>query len=234
MSRPQAISRPLLVLDSATRHPVVALADTNGTLLATRQWESRHRHGEELLQGVDGLLAESGVARRELAGVIVGTGPGSFTGLRIGLATAKVIAYSLGIPLVGVSSTHALAQAVAIKGDVAVTLPAGASDSYVHLIATRGETEIARLVGSPADLRAAVGGATRVAVDTGDDAAPSDAIERGHRAVAGLAAALAGLGAAALESGTIDDPARLVPAYVALPRGIARAAAEMEWSPDLR
>ncbi len=52
--------------------------------------------------------------------------------------------------------------------------------------------------------------------------------------ISGQAAALARLGAAALAAGEIDDPQTLVPAYVALPRGIAAAAQEMKWSPDLR
>jgi hypothetical protein len=53
-------------------------------------------------------------------------------------------------------------------------------------------------------------------------------------AIDGVADALAQLGAAALRAGETDDPATLVPAYVALPRGLAAAAAEMTWSPDLR
>ena len=82
-----------------------------GKLLGEQRWESRHRHGEELLERIDRLLAEAGARKGDLAGVIVGTGPGSFTGLRIGLATAKTIAYSLGIPVVGVSTTVAIAHA---------------------------------------------------------------------------------------------------------------------------
>ena len=63
--------------------------------------------------------------------MVVGTGPGSFTGLRIGLATAKTIAYSLGIPLVGIQTTVALGKADG-QADAIVTLPAGAADRYVH------------------------------------------------------------------------------------------------------
>jgi tRNA threonylcarbamoyladenosine biosynthesis protein TsaB len=224
----------LLILDTATRTPVVALARPDGSLLGERRWQSHHRHGEELLQRIDDLLAEAGVARRDLTGVVVGTGPGSFTGLRIGLATAKTIAYSLDVPIVGVSSTLALATAMAAadptRTEVTVTLPAGASDRYVHRIrfddGTPTEADSAQLVASGEI------GAEMVAVDLESAAEAAQAL--GIRAVEGLAAALASLGARRLAEGAPDDVAALVPAYVALPRGIANAAAEMEWSPDLR
>ena len=76
-------------------------------LVGESQWESHHRHGEELLKKLDDLLRACICKAHDLAGVIVGTGPGSFTGLRIGLATAKTIAYSLDVPIVGVSTTQA-------------------------------------------------------------------------------------------------------------------------------
>jgi tRNA threonylcarbamoyladenosine biosynthesis protein TsaB len=228
--------RTLLVLDTATRTPVAALATSEGAVVAARSWQSRHRHGEELLQRIDEVLAEAGTARAALAGVVVGTGPGSFTGLRIGLATAKTIAYSLGVPMCGVSSTEALAlAALATEPDLdelVVTLPAGASDRYEHrfrIDARRPiEIEPPQLVAEPPSAALPT-----AAVDIETDV-PEDALARGRQAVGGLAQALATLGAARLAAGGAEDVAQLVPAYVALPRGIARAVAEMEWSPDLR
>ncbi len=227
----------LLIIDTATRTPVVALADGAGKLLAEQRWESRHRHGEELLARIDRLLAESGARKSDLTGVIVGTGPGSFTGLRIGLATAKTIAYSFSIPVVGVSTTVAIANsaqdAYERVEEVVVTLPAGAVDRYEHRVRLSSprpiETDAPRLVAEPASATDGL-----VAIDLDPPLVPEGAIERGKRAMEGLAASLAELGAARLTTGEADDPAELVPAYVALPRGIARAAAEMEWSPDLR
>jgi tRNA threonylcarbamoyl adenosine modification protein YeaZ len=209
----------ILVLDTATRTPVVCLAAADGAVLAERHWESRHRHGEELLARLDEALAEAGTTRRALTAVVVGTGPGSFTGLRIGLATAKTIAYALSIPICGVSSTRALALAAANADPgakkVTIALPAGAADRYLHSF---------RIVdGLPIEAKPASLVAT-----------PPKADERDGQTISGLAAALAQLGATALRAGVTDDPATLVPAYVALPRGIAAAAAEMTWSPDLR
>ena len=221
----------ILVLDTSTRTPVVALSETDGTLKGERRWTSHHRHGEELLQQLDELLTEVGATRGDLTAVVVGTGPGSFTGLRIGLATAKTIAYALNIPIVGLSSTLAIAMAGAdADGEVVVTLPAGASDRYIHRIKVAGsdatEKQAPKLV---ADANV---GVEDVAVDM--EGVPARARERGEKGVANLAGALARLGAERLASGQSDDVAQLVPAYVALPRGIAKAAAEMEWSPDLR
>jgi len=221
----------ILVLDTATRTPVVALTNDDGTLIGERRWPSHHRHGEELLQQLDELLGQTGRARTEITAVVVGTGPGSFTGLRIGLATAKTIAYALNVPIVGISSTLAMAAAAARDdGEVVVTLPAGASDRYVHTIKiTNGQPAERKAPQLVADSRI---GTDDVAVDL-DSASPT-AIQRGESAVAGLAGALGRLGASRLASGGSDDVEQLVPAYVALPRGVAKAAAEMEWSPDLR
>jgi tRNA threonylcarbamoyl adenosine modification protein YeaZ len=235
--------RLLLALDTATRHPTLALVERDDEVVGESQWESQHRHGEELLQRLDTLLANAGVRPRDLSGVIVGIGPGSFTGLRIGLATAKTMAYSLDVPIVGVSTTQALALA-ALDGEsgrteFAVSLPAGATDRYVHRVVVDGDTVTEQappqLVVPGSAFDAACSDALIVAVDLdgAEDISDEDA-QRGETALAGLARALAMLGTQALKAGRQDDIERLVPAYVALPRGIARAVAEMTWSPDLR
>jgi len=232
-----------LAIDTATRHPTLALFDGTGKLGGVRQWTSQHRHGEELLQRLDELLGAANAKPGDLHALVVGLGPGSFTGLRIGLATAKTIAYSLKVPVVGVSTTEALALA-APEGDgrevdYAVTLPAGATDRYIHRVAI-GNGNVLRsdepqLVVPGSAFEQACADSFVVAVDLdGAEDLNDEAIARGKVALSGLAFALAKMGTKALDEGRSDDIERLVPAYVALPRGIARAAAEMTWSPDLR
>ncbi len=235
-----SVGGPLLVLDTATRTPVLGLARENGDLIAHSEWTSRHRHGEELLEHLDQLLASAGVQRTAIGGVVVGTGPGSFTGLRIGLATAKVIAYSLDAPLIGVSTSAAIALAAsgARPLTLAVALPAGVADRYVHLVrvADGRAIEVAppRLVAGDEQLIAAAGQARLVAVDLDAAAVPESARELGRRALDGLAAALAADGARRLAAGERSAPATLVPAYVALPRGVGEVRGEIEWSVDRR
>jgi tRNA threonylcarbamoyladenosine biosynthesis protein TsaB len=232
-----------LIIDTATRTPILALADDEGGIDHERRWQSEHRHGELILEKLNELLKAADAQPREITGVIVGLGPGSFTGLRIGLATAKVIAYTLDVPIIGVSTTEALGQAAVaregINDAVAVALPAGAVDRYVHKLAVDDESVHSetppQLVVPGADFDAAIADALLVAVDlAGASDLSDDAIERGEAALEGLARALASLGIAKLNAGTSDDVYLLTPAYVALPRGIAQAAANMAWSPDLR
>jgi tRNA threonylcarbamoyladenosine biosynthesis protein TsaB len=64
-----------------------------------------------VLEDVDALLNASGLDRSELDALVIGTGPGSFTGLRIGLASARALAFALDLPLAGVSTLAALAAA---------------------------------------------------------------------------------------------------------------------------
>ena len=229
----------MLVIDTATRQGVVGLADGAGKLLAAEAWTTGHRHGEELLTHLDNALARLEAVPRQIKWIAVGIGPGSFTGLRIGLATAKTLAYGLGVPLVGIPTTHALALAADAPGrEVVVALPAGAHDRYVtHLEASANHVDELAPASLVVSLEAEIGASEAVplvAVDLAEPEVPESAVELGLRALNGLAAALARLAAAAFAAGRTDAAAELVPAYVALPRGISQAAANVEWSPDLR
>ena len=87
---------------------------------------------------------------------------------------------------------------------------------------------------APGSLATALGGAPAIAVDVGVELLGAEAEALGEAAVRLLPAALLARAWRRLEAGEHDDIATLVPAYVALPRGVRRAAEELGWSPDLR
>ncbi len=99
----------VLALDTSTFIGTVAVL-RDGQLLAELSASVRASHGETLLPHVDRVLALSGVRLAELDLLAVGIGPGSFTGVRIGVATAKGLALAEQKPLVGVTSLRALAR----------------------------------------------------------------------------------------------------------------------------
>jgi len=101
----------LLAFDTAT--PAVTVALHDGTeLLAEHTEVDARRHGELLAPGIRTVLAEAGRSRLELTDVAVGVGPGPFTGLRVGLVTARALADALGIAVHGVCTLDILAWAV--------------------------------------------------------------------------------------------------------------------------
>jgi tRNA threonylcarbamoyl adenosine modification protein YeaZ len=238
----------ILAIDTATSRTVAALdgARISGT--------SGHRHGRELLRLLDELVdgQDPASALRDVAGIVVGTGPGSFTGLRVGLATAKTIAHAFGLPIVGVPTSVALAVAASREHQrlgeqggtarpIAVLQPAGPSDRYLTLVRIDPKTGEAEVVEPPRILtpgswdEALDAGSALVAVDL-DGAAdlPEAARALGRGALDGLAQALLHLGGARLQRGAVDDVADLVPVYVTLPRGVQEAAASIAWSAELR
>ncbi|WP_278236573.1 tRNA (adenosine(37)-N6)-threonylcarbamoyltransferase complex dimerization subunit type 1 TsaB [Isoptericola sp. AK164] len=95
----------------------VALVDDDGGRLAVRTADERRRHAESLAPLIAEVLAAAGLERTDLTAVVGGTGPAPFTGLRVGLVTARTLALALGIEVLGVPSVDALAvEAVADLG----------------------------------------------------------------------------------------------------------------------
>jgi tRNA threonylcarbamoyl adenosine modification protein YeaZ len=95
----------ILAFDTATDVATSALVE-DGRVLGERATEPR-----ALLEDVDALLAAAGASARDLDALVAGTGPGSFTGTRIGLAVARGLALALDLPVAGVSTLDALASA---------------------------------------------------------------------------------------------------------------------------
>jgi tRNA threonylcarbamoyladenosine biosynthesis protein TsaB len=111
------ISR-LLCLDTSTATARIALVDGAGTVLAQAQ-ATGDRHSVHVLPLVDQVLRAAGLAPGDLDAIACGAGPGSFTGLRVGLAMAKGLALATGKPLLLVSSLDALALDIAAAGSAA-------------------------------------------------------------------------------------------------------------------
>ncbi|WP_405517542.1 tRNA (adenosine(37)-N6)-threonylcarbamoyltransferase complex dimerization subunit type 1 TsaB [Streptomyces canus] len=100
----------LLALDTATPAVTVALHDGRDVVASFSQVDAR-RHGELLLPAVDRVLADAGVKLDAVTGIVVGTGPGPYTGLRVGLMTADTFGLALGIPVHGMCTLDGLAYA---------------------------------------------------------------------------------------------------------------------------
>ncbi len=98
----------ILGIETATLMGGVALMDEAG-LIAEYRLGVEVRHSERLIPAIDQLLKQSGRTLSDLAAVAVSSGPGSYTGLRVGLATAKGLAMGAGLPLVQVPTLEALA-----------------------------------------------------------------------------------------------------------------------------
>ncbi len=206
----------IVSLDAASTDLSIALVAPDGAVLAEDSWTSALRQSAELLPRLLVLLADAGRSLGDASLVAVGTGPGSFTGLRVGMAVAKGLALSLRIPIVGVPSLPAWLEAE--PDAIAAVARAGARDAYVL---ERGATEprivdrdalssIAPLVAA-ADVAAAFG--------LPDARRPRAAVAIANRAAERLSA---GEGP--------DDLATLEPIYVRAPRGVTvRSEEPVRW-----
>ena len=133
-------ARPRYALAFDTANEVIAIGlgvlhaeSLEVEVVASAEASAHRASNTQLLLRIDALLAEQGVARGELACIVVGRGPGSFTGVRIAMATAKGVASALGVGLVGVSSLDAVAwnaQAAGVRGPLAVVADAMRKEVY--------------------------------------------------------------------------------------------------------
>jgi tRNA threonylcarbamoyladenosine biosynthesis protein TsaB len=204
----------IIALETASPDISVALANPDGSLLATDGWTSDRRQGHETLPHLLRLLEEHG---RRLAGasaVAVGTGPGSFTGLRVGMSLAKGLAIALDLPLVGVPSLESWLAAEPASRAAAVR--AGAREAYLLI---RGETE-PRIVERDALPAAAPDASLVASAELAEAFGLRNAISP-RRAAAAVAAAAAERLRGAPEG---DDLARLEPTYIRAPRGVGQVA----------
>jgi tRNA threonylcarbamoyladenosine biosynthesis protein TsaB len=129
----------ILALDTSSVLTAVAVADGE-RVLAEDGSPSGDRHGEVLLPRIQAQLSAAGLSLSQIELIGVGLGPGSFTGLRVGVATAKGLALATGIPICGVSSLEVLARGVLDAADrAAVVLDAGRGELCAAVYARAGD-----------------------------------------------------------------------------------------------
>jgi len=213
----------LLALDTSTRTVGVALYD-GVQVLSELVWNSKDYHTVELAPAVAETLSKSGVAIADLQALVVAIGPGSFTGLRIGLALAKGIALVRHLPLIGIPTLDVLAAAQSLDDvPLAAVLRAGRgrlavgwykADKNAWLPA--GEIEIL----TPEELAQRIQSPTRVCGELDEKerrllgrkrknvilASPAQSLRR--------PAYLAELGWRRWQNEDVDDPATLAPFYL--------------------
>ena len=109
----------LLAFDTASPQVTVALLDEEGDVVAELVSAETMRHGEQLAPLLEQVLVDAGATRFDVTAIAVGVGPGPFTGLRVGLVTARTMGFVLDVPVYGVCSLDALALEAVETGAVA-------------------------------------------------------------------------------------------------------------------
>ncbi|MEA2372931.1 MAG: tRNA threonylcarbamoyladenosine biosynthesis protein TsaB [Solirubrobacteraceae bacterium] len=210
-----------LALDTATSATVVGLHLADGTLREARDDVEpglRPRHTSRLLPLAAGLLREAGLGWHDLELIAVGLGPGTFTGLRIGIATARGLAAATGARLVGVGTLRALAAAAG-DGRVLGVIDARRGEVFVAGFED-GRQVIAPTAVAPGEVRELAGGRDWLAV--GDGALRfRELLEGGGLIVAPERSPLHLVGSAAILrlaiADDVDARGAVLPIYVRLP-----------------
>lgn len=215
----------VLAIDTATAWGSVALIDERG-VASERSAYVPGGHLEWLIPAIEAMLADARIDRAAIEGLVVPTGPGGFSGLRIGIATAAAWAHSVGRPLAGVSTLEVIAAGVEASGLVVAALDARRGEITGALFRRGERTE--RLTDDLLMLPAAA--RDRLPPMREPVFVAGDALQRYAEVLLGAlspwgtaapqaqwwprAAVGGALGRARLLQGGRDDPLRLVPTYV--------------------
>jgi len=207
-----------------------SLALTEGARLVVQEQQGvAGTHSERLIGSIDHMLALAGWRREEIQGIAVATGPGSFTGLRIGLAAAKGMALAMNIPIAGVSSLQSLARnGAGFAGTVVALIDAKRGELFAGAwnVAADGSMKMCadEFVAAPADLIKRLKSIKGELLLVGDGAVVYEKElrkglgRRAHLAQGGMAMAqavnLAIIAGGRLAKGKGDDLAGLAPNYV--------------------
>jgi tRNA threonylcarbamoyl adenosine modification protein YeaZ len=216
----------VLAIDTTSDDAGIALFEAR-KLLAETTWHARQSHSRQLLPAVDWLLGHVDRSKQDLTGLAVCLGPGSYAGMRVGLSTAKTLAYALDVPLAGVgrlaadalpiaeaTGARTVALQVAGRAELAFAAYRRAEDGLEEVIAPGlGSLDVVVAALEAGDV--VCGEAERL------DAATQAAIRgKGCRVVTSTtprAISLGRLGLQRLDAGRFDNPDTLVPLYLRAP-----------------
>ena len=112
----------ILNIETATKNCSVALAKDGKTVLCKEIAAEGYSHAERLHVFIENIINEAGIQLKDLAAVAVSQGPGSYTGLRIGVSAAKGLCYALSVPLIAVDTLQALASRAKIADGLIVPM----------------------------------------------------------------------------------------------------------------
>lgn len=126
----------ILAIETGTRAGSVAVG-RGDDILASRSGDALSSHSQDLIENIEAVLQEATVKLSAVDLIAAAIGPGSFTGLRIGLATAKSLAVSLDRRCVGVSTLGAVAHAAGVAECIVALLPAGRGEVFAQMFAVR-------------------------------------------------------------------------------------------------
>lgn len=228
----------LLGIDTATRRVGVAIGGAQGLVGSVElggDGDAPPRHAEQLAPAVEYLCRETGVALGQLSGVAVGIGPGMFTGLRVGVTTAKVLAQALRVPLIPIPSLDLIAYPLRHASALVVpVLDARRHEIYFALYRTvpGGLQRVSGYeLGTPDDLVGELVSRGEEALIAGDGSvrfrAVFDDVDRVELAGPGHTApdlgALVELAAARYEREDFCNPADVAPMY------LRKSDAEIAW-----
>ncbi|MFC4476665.1 tRNA (adenosine(37)-N6)-threonylcarbamoyltransferase complex dimerization subunit type 1 TsaB [Flavobacterium chungangensis] len=121
----------ILNIETATKNCSVSIAKDGETIVCNELADEGYSHAEKLHVFIEEVIAKAGILAKDLNAVAVSQGPGSYTGLRIGVSAAKGLCYALNIPLIAVDTLHALAsQAGVTDGKIIPMLDARRMEVY--------------------------------------------------------------------------------------------------------
>jgi tRNA threonylcarbamoyladenosine biosynthesis protein TsaB len=163
----------ILGFDTATPVTTAAVLMADGRAFEAHdepQPESRGQHASRLLGLVERVLDEAGVGWDDVGRLAVGTGPGGFTGLRIGIATARALAQARGLAVVPVGSLEALAQGAREDRPVAAVIDARRGEVFAALFAADGSVLVPPAAVAPSALAERLAGLEPTPLAVGDGA----------------------------------------------------------------